>query len=201
MFKQSEFVASARFMAVGLTAASMLMGCTGAVDDPTSGGPPQPPPISEAARAQAEAITSNYHNLTVEKDERGAVVDFDSPAGHQHFSFAFGDNLEGISEAPDATATLPDGTVPYTSEWHWWGVKYRLNRGETRDLVTDGSNAAVLYAIGAAFGCGGACAVGAAIEASWSNAANRYYNEGNCIHINMPYMTTGRTNRNTYNCR
>ena len=44
--------------------------------------------ISEAARAQAEAITANYHNLTVEKDEKGAVVDFDSPAGHQHFSFA-----------------------------------------------------------------------------------------------------------------
>ena len=200
MFKQRESLVSARVMAAGLTAASMLVGCAGEVGD-RSGGPQQPP-ISEAARAQAEAITANYHNLTVQKDEQGAVVDFDSPAGHQHFSFAFGDNLEGISEkAPSATPALPDGTVAYTSEWHWWGVKYRLNRGETRDLVTEGSNAAVLYAIGAAFGCGGACAVGAAIEASWSNAANRYYNEGNCIHINMPYMTTGRTNRGTYNCR
>ena len=103
-------------------------------------------------------------------------------------------------ELPASDALAPNKRLKYDSEWHWWGVKYRLNRGETRDLVSEGNNAAVLYAIGAAFGCG-ACAVGAAIEANWAGQANRFYNEGDCIHLNLPYFTTGRTKRNTYNCR
>jgi hypothetical protein len=199
MFK--ELIVSKRGRGIGatLTAASLFMGCVGEVDAPTPAA--TPPALSEAARAEATKLTANYRNVTVEKDQQGATVEFDSPAGHQRFAFEFGANLEGIEPMDKAPAeTLPDGVVAYTSEWHWWGVKYRLNRGETRDLVTEGNNAAILYAIGAAFGCG-ACAVGAAIEANWSGAANRFYNEGNCIHLNLPYMTTGRTNRGTHNCR
>jgi hypothetical protein len=163
--------------------------------------------VSEAARAQAEQLTAGFQNVRVSRDERGASVDFDDASGRHHsYDFDLGVNLEILPEELDATTTgtpqpeLGTGAFAYTSEWHWWGVKYRLNRGETRDLVTEGNNAAVLYAVGAAFGCG-ACAVGAAIEANWAGQANRFYNEGDCIHINLPYFTTGRTRRNTHNCR
>jgi hypothetical protein len=172
----------------------------GALDADDSG---QPLKVSEAARAEAERVVSQYTDLQVSRDEHGASVEFRDARGMLHtYDFDFGDNAEAIPEDPAPTAQGDIGTqrFAYQSEWHWWGVKYRLNRGETRDLVTEGNNAAVLYAIGAAFGCG-ACAVGAAIEANWAGQANRMYNEGDCIHINLPYFTTGRTKINTYNCR
>lgn len=166
----------------------------------------EPLEISEASRAQAEQIVSQFTDLHVSRDEHGASVDFRDARGVLHaYDFDFGDNAQVLPENSGAAAAPAEGDIgtqrfAYQSEWHWWGVKYRLNRGETRDLVTEGNNAAVLYAIGAAFGCG-ACAVGAAIEANWAGQANRFYNEGDCIHLNLPYFTTGRTRINTYNCR
>jgi hypothetical protein len=194
-----------------------LAGCSAGASD-TDGAAPEaanasetddlgtPLAVSAQSLAEAERIVSRFKNLQVSRDAQGAHVRFDDSGQHYVYDFEFGDNAQGLLEPPpsdNVPGTAERATkihLTYKTEWHWWGVKYRLNRGETRDLVTEGNNAAVLYAIGAAFGCG-ACAVGAAIEANWAGQANRFYNEGDCIHLNLPYFTTGRTKRNTHNCR
>ena len=166
----------------------------------------QPLEISEAARAEAEQIASQFTDLHVSRDEHGASVDFRDGRGVLHaYDFEFGDDAEALPDVsgtftPSAEGDIGTQRFAYQSEWHWWGVKYRLNRNETNELVTEGNSAALIYGLGAFAGCG-ACAVGAAIEGNWSLQASRFYTAGNCIHINMPYFTTGETKINTHNCR
>lgn len=89
----------------------------------------------------------------------------------------------------------PPGTIAPQYAWTWNG--WELNRAETRQLWLDGATAAVIYAIGAAFGCT-ACVVGAAIEGYWSTQAYAMYSNGNCIKIYYWLAVTEHSGSNCY---
>ncbi|HEY9663968.1 MAG TPA: hypothetical protein V6C65_36420 [Allocoleopsis sp.] len=155
------------------------------------------PEVSAEAIEQAEEIASHYIDtqVTRQTDDKVRVTFKDATTGKEYaYTFDKNDNVE-LLEAPDGTPH-----TRYQSEGHWWGVKYRLNRNETRNLANEGSTYSLLYSIGTLAGCQ-ACAIGAAIEGNWAVQANTLYNRGSCIHLNMPYGTTGETRINTYNCK
>ncbi|WP_091039295.1 hypothetical protein [Glycomyces harbinensis] len=76
----------------------------------------------------------------------------------------------------------------YRVTWNGW----ELTRAETRELASEGQQAAIIYAIAAYLGCR-PCAIGALIEGAWASYAARYYNRGNCIKIYY-WLTVGELN-------
>jgi hypothetical protein len=153
-------------------------------------------PISDDAMSQALAIASRYTNPQVTRNGTHSVVTFDDSITGRRHVYA----IRPTEQPTSNRRSIPVAHSSYKTEWHWWGVKFRLNRNETRELVTEGTNAAILYGIGAFLGCT-SCVIGAAIEGGWATLANSYYNRGNCIHLNFPYHTAGETRINRHNCR
>jgi hypothetical protein len=165
---------------------------------------------ADHANGIADFAATRFSEPSIERDDTGATVTFSDEVGRVYsYRFDIETNLESSPEldafeVPDlgemVTGDLGVARQAYKSEWHWWGVKYRLNRSETRELGTEGQNAAVVYGIATLLGCV-SCVLGAAVEAGWATLARAYYDAGNCIHINAPYLTVGETRRNTNNCR
>jgi hypothetical protein len=73
----------------------------------------------------------------------------------------------------------------FRTKWNRW----QLNRQETRDLQTDGQNAAAIYGIAALVGCK-PCLAAAIIEGLWQSLAGTYYGRGNCAQIYF-WLTIG----------
>ncbi|GAB2811515.1 hypothetical protein [Lentzea nigeriaca] len=115
------------------------------------------------------AIESRYVDLKV--TETGPLTRTITFADHK------GTKYEYSFDVPENAAN-GDMKAEYKTTWTSW----QLNRRETLELARDGADAAVIYAIAAAAGCG-ACVVGAVIEGYWSTQANAYYNRGNCAEI------------------
>jgi hypothetical protein len=163
--------------------ASASPAVAGSAPAATSLSAPTPADIASAAAA----LKGRYTQPSVVTSGKFVIVTFADHAGQQ-YSFTFVNQL-----APGSGDTAAPGGVispNYQTSWYWWGWRYWLNRSETYSLITEGLNAAIIYAIAAAVGCL-PCVLGAAVEMGWSQAASTYYNNGNCIYINNPYMTVG----------
>lgn len=153
---------------------------TNVAESPASCAAPsaEVPTVSPELQAQVNEVVAQmearYSAPIVTKTENATIVEFTELSTGKDRKFKFAHD-ECASAGAEAGEIVP----MYT----WTSTGWNLNRTETRQLITDGTNAAILYSIGAAIGCT-ACAVGAAIESSWANLAATYYGRGNCIHIN-----------------
>jgi hypothetical protein len=140
---------------------------------------PAPPVITDPViQAQVEEIVNQYVDVTRVENTTTTIVTFADKAGKK-YEYAF-DN-EGLTEGDDESSA--EGAVDvsrssYTTTLTGW----KLNKRETRELASDGSQMALVYAIGVAMGCG-ACAVGAAVEGHWASTASSAVSQGKCVWL------------------
>jgi hypothetical protein len=181
MTSRSVYKSLAMLTMIGAVMASTQTGAIAATGTVKESSASVVAPVASPSRAEvgkmAADLAAAYVNTQVVRGPATTVVTFADRAGKSyHYEFA-----TSSVQAARATGTV---TPFYNTTWTGWD----LNRRETRELITDGSNAAIIYAIGVALGCV-PCALGAFVENNWSGRAAAAYNAGHCLHINY-WMTT-----------
>lgn len=132
------------------------------------------PEYSEETMRQAEELwaelEATYTEAEISETDEATTISFADEATGEEFTY----ELTKSYEEQQAGEYGP----LYRLTWNGW----ELTRAETRQLVSDGGQAAIIYAIAAYLGCR-PCALAAMVEGAWSTYAARYYNRGNCIKI------------------